>query len=358
MMRFNGAKRNPGTKHERVVDWEKAKETEARGKGKCVVVPVTYATEYRPSFAVWDEETSFREKLLEYYINPIFEALVVYTDERGQVNAYLSQVAYDRYHIVNDRLDLDKFYGWFLKADWDDTVTEAAFYENGRQKRVGKNIGPKAKISTDCGYFATGVTLSYYYGQSCGVNCSEIVLVYQREYVWMCFEEGSGGGAGEAYPYEVSAPEEGGGGGPLYVPVTTTYNPKNAICNPNGGDRWQMNDNLSKALDALGLFSGVADFSNSMVEALVRSIGGSGQSAKTVQTILGRTVGYVTLFIDGREVIMGLTDGDISQSDMIDVLGLAAGGGALLATGWLAVGLTAVSVGIGIYNTYEEYYCD
>lgn len=50
LTRFNKLKQNSTSKHERIADWEKAKQTEARGKGKCVVVPVSYATKYKPAF--------------------------------------------------------------------------------------------------------------------------------------------------------------------------------------------------------------------------------------------------------------------------------------------------------------------
>ena len=71
-----------------------------------------------------------------------------------------------------------------------------------------KPAAPKTKINQDCGYFYTGTAhYSYSYGYSCGVNCSEIVVVWQREYMWFCFDAGNGGGAGEAYPYETSAPD-------------------------------------------------------------------------------------------------------------------------------------------------------
>lgn len=346
LTRFNNSKRNAGARHERVADWAKAKQTEVRGKGKCVVVPVSYTTEYRPAFAAWDESTAFKEKLLQYYSHPIFEALVIYTDEKGEVNAYMSQVAYDRYHIVNDHLNLDTFYGWFLKADWEDNVSHAAYYENGRQKLISKGVDSKGRISQNCGFYYTGVA------HNIGYNVwsdGTFETVWLKEYIYICFEQGNGG-AGDQYPYEVPAPEEGGGGEPLYVPVTTTYNVKNAICNAGSGDRWQMNDNLSKALDALGLFSGVADFSNSMIEALVRSVGGSGQSSKVIQTVVGRTVGSVTFVIGSYEAIMGIVDGDITESDMLNVLGAVAGTAALFAGGWVAVGLTTVSVGIAIYD--------
>lgn len=281
---------------------------------------------------------------------------MVYTDERGETNAYLSQVAYDRYHIVNDRLDLDTFYGWFLKADWEDGMIEAAFYEDGQQKRVSKRIGPKAKTTQECGYYYTGI--AHYYNSYFNSTTGDLVIDWQREYVYHCFEEGSGGGAWEEYPYEVPEGGGGGGGGPIYVPVTTNYNLKNAVCNPGGSDRWQMNDNLSKALDGLGLFTGVADFSNSMIEALVRSIAGSGQSAKVVQTVLGRTLGHTTFVIGNYNAIMGIVDGDITDQDALNLLGAVAGTAALFAGGWVAVGLTTISVGIAIYDTYNEHYCN
>lgn len=364
---FTKSKLNRKSAHERIADWDNAKQTEVKTKGKCVVVPINYATEFKPAFAAWEKSETFKESLLDYYTNPIIEVLVIYTDEKGENSAYLSQIAYDRYRILDDRLDLDTFYGWLLKTHWDDAVFEAAFYENGKQKLISNNTNPKAKISDDCGLYYTGTAhYSYSYMDTDGA----FVTVWQKEYAWYCFGGGSGSHPEGEYPYDMPGPGDGGGGGPIYVPVTTNFNRKNAICNA-GSDRAQMLENLSWALNQTGLINGVGGFTWSKGDALLRSIGANIDEFLPSMSMAGRTFGVVGgsfsiggVLISGSKLFIGVTDGsgwtwDDDGWDSVQ-LGLAiaglgltlAGGGIVVAVASVVVG--GVSIGLSMYTENQS----
>lgn len=70
---------------------------------------------------------------------------MVYADEKGEKQTYLSQIAYDRYYLAEGRLDIEKFYGWFLKADWNDNLLDASCYEKGELKFVLQESNSRAR---------------------------------------------------------------------------------------------------------------------------------------------------------------------------------------------------------------------
>lgn len=318
------------------------------------MVPVNYVTENRPSFSAWDEQTMFKQKLAEYYTHPIFEALVIYTDEKGETNAYLSQIAYDRYHIVNDRLDVDKFYGWILKANWDDTLLGGSFYEEGKQQLSIHPSDANARI-TDCRWYY----YSYYSysGGSCGVNCYEFTITLHQHYSVSC-SGGSPGGSGswEEYPYEVPEGGEGSGGsGPIYVPSTTNYNLRNVLCNPSGSDRQNLISSMGNALAATGLGSSITGWSFNKAEAILRSAGSAIDDFRPLTTA-GRTFGIAGGVLGGMRGVVGLFDGNVSDHDALDIIGGVIGVGlALSPAGWIGVVAGgAVTLGIAIYEANNQ----
>jgi hypothetical protein len=350
---FTKSKLNRKSAHERIADWDNAKQTEVKTRGKCVVVPINYATEFKPAFAAWEKSETFKESLLDYYTNPILEVLVIYTDEKGENNAYLSQIAYDRYRILNDRLDLDTFYGWILKANWDDAVFEAAFYENGKQKLISNNTNPKARASDDCGLFYTGTAhYSYSYMDTDG----SFVTVWQKEYAWYCFGGGNGSHPEGEYPYDVPGPGDGGGSGPIYVPVTTNYNLKNAFCNAGSTDRWRMNQNLGEAITAVGLSTGLLGWNLDKANAIFRSIGGSMDDFADLAVSGGKLFGRVSGSLGIIEGVIGVFDGNVSNHDALSII---AGGTTFALTftpvGWVTViGGGLITVGVFIYQKTSD----
>jgi hypothetical protein len=359
LKKYESARKNSALSHKRVPNWKEAKEVKSDRDISYILVPVNYEETGRPSFMAWNDETEFRTKIPQYFANPIFEALIIHTDDKGNTEAYLSQIAYDRFHLKDGIFNLDTFTGGLLKSEWDDTLIEGRLYSNGKH---GLTLNPETSRNriADCDiYYFTYYT---YDGHSCGTNCYEFEITEHRTYFVSC--SGSGGGGG-GYPY--AAPGGGGFGGgsgeggfhiPEFAPNTTNFELKKAICNPGGIDRTTVNNNLATALNALGISAGVATLSNNMIEALVRSIGGTDQGVKIIQTVVGKTVGKVAFIWGGYEAFMGLVDGDITENDMLDVLEVVAGIGAVVAGGWLAVGYGTISLGIAIYQTANTPSCD
>lgn len=281
---------------------------------------------------------------------------MIYTDEKGETNAYLSQIAYDRYHIVNDRLDVDKFYGWILKANWDDTLLGGSFYEEGKQQLSIHPSDANARI-TDCRWYY----YSYYSysGGSCGVNCYEFTITLHQHYSVSC-SGGSPGGSGswEEYPYEVPEGGEGNGGsGPIYVPSTTNYNLRNVICNSGGADRWQMNQNMLDAMGATGLASGILGWNFNKAEAILRSVGATIDDFVPITSTAGKLFGAAS---GGLGIVKGaigvFNDGNIDTHEALDLLGGALGVAlAFSPVGWVTVvGGGAVTLAIAIYQNNNE----
>ena len=347
---FSKAKQNPALKHSRIANWDKAKEFLLKGEQKCVLVPIRYEDENKPSFATWTEETAFREKLLNYYALPIIEVLIIYKDERGNNQAYLSQIAYDRYQVVKDSIDFEKFNGWILKATWDDEVLEGEKFENGLKKL---QIERESKARTaECYWYESG---GYYTssGQSCGVNCYEFTITYHKQYsVYCTYWDGGAPPMPVQIPFP---PEEGGGGGPIYIPETTNYNLKNAVCNASGWDRQNLVNSMGNALNATGLGASVTGWSFSKAEAILRAAGASIDDFRPLVTG-SRNFGIAGGVLGGMRGVVGLFDGSISDHDALDIIGGVIGVGlALSPAGWIPVAVGgAVTLGIAIYEANNE----
>lgn len=359
LKKYESTRKLSALTHKRLPNWDDAKEVKSLTETSYIIVPIKYEGNGRPCFMSWNDETAFRTKLTEYFAYPIFEALIIHTDDKGNKEAYLSQIAYDRYYIKDGIFNLDTFTGWFLKSEWDDTLIEGQFYSGGKHELTlnSKNSGNRI-VDCELYYFAYYT----YEGYSCGVNCSEIVITQHRTYFLVC---SGGGGGGGGYPYAApggGGPGNGGGEGnftiPEFAPDTTNYNLKEAICNSGGTDRWQMSQNLSNALTATGLTTGVAGWTFDKADAIIRAIGGSNLSYNGVMNIAGKVLGGANFAIGSVQAFVGLTDGDISDSDMLNLLGVAVGGVGLLATGWVAVAIGGVSLGIAIYQNANTPGCN
>ncbi len=64
-------------------------------------------------------------------------------------------------------------------------------------------------------------------------------------------------------------------------------------------------------------------------------------------------VGFAGLVIDGAQLYMGIKDknlGDWTESDYLNLAQVVLGGVAIVAGGWIAVSLGAVSIGVAVYS--------
>jgi hypothetical protein len=356
LKKYESARKNSALSHKRVPNWKEAKEVKSDRDISYILVPVNYEETGRPSFMAWNDETEFRTKIPQYFANPIFEALIIHTDDKGNTEAYLSQIAYDRFHLKDGIFNLDTFTGGLLKSEWDDTLIEGRLYSNGKH---GLTLNPETSRNriADCDiYYFTYYT---YDGHSCGTNCYEFEITEHRTYFVSC--SGSGGGGG-GYPY--AAPGGGGFGGgsgeggfhiPEFAPNTTNFELKKAICNPGGIDRTTMNNNLSTALSATGLAISVTGWSFSKAEAILRSIGASIDDFRPLVTG-ARTFGVAGGALGGMRGVIGLFDGDISDHDALDIVGGLIGVGlALTPAGWIGVAVGgAFTLAIAIYQSNNQ----
>lgn len=114
-------------------------------------------------------------------------------------------------------------------------------------------------------------------------NDGPLEIHLQQSYWIQCFNYGNGGGDSTGgFPAEHLPGGGGGHGSYVHTTTVTNYNPANAICNLGSSDWAQMNQNLSNALSATGLASGVTGWTFDKADALIRSIGGTNINYKGV----------------------------------------------------------------------------
>lgn len=289
--------------------------------------------------------------------------MVIYNDTKGENQAFLYQVAYDRFKLKDKQIDFINFNGCLLKADWNDTLQYAEIYKDGKKSiQTIQHSEKNARIS-GCGYVQTGGYQTWG-EQSCGSGCTETVIYYHRQYTWMCNNGGY-------YPGEWQLPPpDGSGGGGGGVTQTTNFNPKRAICNV-GSDRTQMLDNLGWALDQTGLINGIGGFTWAKGDALLRSVGANIDEFLPSMSMAGRTFGVVGgsfsvggVLISGSKLFIGVTDGsgwtwDDDGWDSVQ-LGLAlagmgltlVGGGVIVAVASVVIG--GVSIGLSMYTENQS----
>ncbi|TAF97940.1 MAG: hypothetical protein EAZ32_01615 [Cytophagia bacterium] len=174
-----------------------------------------------------------------------------------------------------------------------------------------------------------------------------VTVTLHRSFEIVC-TGGTGGGGGYNWfdGYEWS-----------YTPISlppfdtsvTTYRPRTAICHSHTADRATFNKNVENALFATGLATNATGWSLDKAEALARSVGGNMTQFKG----LINGVGFAGLVIDGAQLYMGIKDknlGDWTESDYLNLAQVVLGGAAIVAGGWIAVSLGAVSIGIAVYS--------
>lgn len=254
-------------KYKRIANWDKANKNKDSKNQECILVPISYETADTPGFMMWDENTSYKQKLMEYYAQPILESLVVYK-EKGKYCSFLVQVSYDRYNLKKkgSGIDFAKLTGFMLKADWDDNIINGAKLVDG--KIIGTFSSTKRARVNSC--FAVSTSYTTVSVTSCGSNCYDVTFTLHTGSQMYCFDEGGG------LYQSVLPPDLAGGSGynPTYDYVRR-FNPKNAVCNPSSNDRATLNQNLNDVVNALGLTADISGFTWDKAEAIARSTGGN-----------------------------------------------------------------------------------
>lgn len=376
-LRLNQRPAAGGKSHKRKAAWERAQKPENAAKKEYVWVPVDYEDDARPGIVIYDEDTKFKKELSKYYLQPVIEGLIVI--KSGKKNrAFLAQIAYDMQEMAanNFVLEKSKFTGTLLKVDWDDNLINGLTYEKGTPLKGFKNLSDVDESNgraAGCDYTLLSSVNSYYVN-----SVGEVVIVVHNTWSGGCDGSGSGSSNG-GFNYFGNGSYGGGGGngtGPgtsgYYDPLVhsdagnITYPPPiSQIYNFNlpvairepGADRTIMNNNLKETLYAINMIAGIQGMTWDKASALAKSIGGNVDNFTPTFVVLGKTFNTisVTFGVAGvvtslPGVIIGFTDGNISNEDWRAAGAVIATGVGIWAGGWIAVGLGAVSLGIAIYD--------
>ena len=346
--------------YRRESDWKKAKKIKYAGKQDAVWVPLNYQDDKMPSIVSWGEKTGYRKKLSEYYVYPILEGLIVYK-EKNETKSFLAQIAYDPYVVRNNsyQLELSKFTGWLVRADWDDNLMDGFVYDKGQI--IGSFDKEKEKRGRIQQQVCTTQTIEYQTVEtrSCGPNCTDVTVTLHRSTQTVCVETGGSGGGGGGSTYEAGT--GGGGNSPIgsttiifeTFPIQRNYNLQNVITRP-GPDRTTFNQSLSDAVYATGLALNILDFTFDKAEACARAVGGNIDEFFPLANVVGTRIGVAGLVIDGVQLYMGVAqngfqwnqDGWNAVQVGLSIAGLAAG--TVFAAPWVAVATGVVSIGIAI----------
>lgn len=78
--------------------WDEAKKTKDKKGLEYLLVPIAYEGEEKPMFISYAEGSDFKMKLPNLFAMPIIECLVI-KKEKGKHNAYILQIAYDKFKV-------------------------------------------------------------------------------------------------------------------------------------------------------------------------------------------------------------------------------------------------------------------
>jgi hypothetical protein len=368
-VRLNGN----GKSHKRKAAWERAQKPKNAAKKDYVWVPIDYEDNARPGVVIYDENTLFKKELSKYYLQPVIEGLIV-VKVKNETRAFLAQVAYDMQAVAanNFIIEKSKFSGTLLKVDWDDNLINGVTYEKGQPVKGFKDANDVNNNNgrvTGCDLTLIASMNTYYVNSS-----GELVIVVHNTWAGSCDGSGAGtsnggfggfgdgnyggGGAGGTYGGSYYDPYVHSDAGNIQYPPPLAqiynFNMTKAIQAP-GPDRITLNNNAKEALYAVGLAASTLGLTWAKADALAKAVGGNIDEFLPTVTVLGRkfgvigaAIGTVELLTGTPQLIIGLTDGNISNEDWINIAQAGLGIAGLVTTGWVAVGIGAVSVGIAI----------
>jgi len=159
-------------------------------------------------------------------------------------------------------------------------------------------------------------------------------------------------------PYDPYGNDPGGGSGgpgngngtPSYLYYTGGFGADVADGSAPASHSAGFYDKVNLAATALGITAGVQDLKATALTQLVESTTLS--NATTVQNLTryGKAWGIVGVAVGGTQLYYAFSDGNISNSDVIDAVSVGLGIVGLVASGpigWIAGG---VSLGLAVYN--------
>lgn len=378
--------------HRRSAAWKKAKKPKTKKNTNFgwVWVPLDYTGNERPAVVIYDDETKYKVELSRYFQQPIIEGLVVMR-VREVNTAFLGQIAYDPFALEANgyKLEKENFTGTLIRSDWNDVPLDGSTFVNGKMIAGFSNQNTdfvdlrseKARIESCSSLYVTYVTVTTAFLN----NEYHTTIENHNSWINVCVDgSGNGGWSGSGRcgdcpgdNNEGSYSEVGGGSGNIshpyydgdgfYDPLVNSgagisrgiyptnsyhnFNLEKAI-SVNGADRRDMNANLRNTLFATELSTGISTWSFAKADALARS---AGLNLKRSFPLIFKGVtriGYASAIYGAINAIIVVKEGgDLTKEEMIMLgAGVIVGAAAALTTGWIAVGLGAVSLGITIYQ--------
>ena len=147
----------------------------------------------------------------------------------------------------------------------------------------------------------------------------------------------------------------GGGGGGTSTPSTPAYfgGTGDAVDIANGdataAEANAYYDKFSDATAALGILSGVQGLKADALQQLVKGTTGELGAVKTLSAY-GKAWGIVGVAVGGVDLYYAFSDGDISNTDIINAIGVGLGVVGIIASGPIGVIAGGISLGIGIWS--------
>lgn len=349
-------------KYKRKANWGKANNKKDERKQDFIWVPVEYEDDQIPGVILMDENSTYKQALGKYLVQPIIEGMVV-TKKKNTTEAALIQIAFDPTSVRKNgnKLNLSKFTGTLLRADWDDNATDVILFKDGQKTEA---------------YAAEGSNNTRVSG------CFEIEVVYQTvgvlyhmdgTYEWTvtlhkvrrmsCTPMGTSPGSGSV----------GGGvsvnGGAYYggssssngvdIPNThqaylrPNYIVKDAL-GRNGSQRALLNQRVNDFLEATAVGVSALDWTLVKAEALAKVLGAELKTFFPYAEVFGKRVGGLSLILDGIEVYgvwdeAGRNWNNLTTWNQVKIIVFGTGAIAFVAGAfWLAAAAGTVSFGMAV----------
>jgi len=149
--------------------------------------------------------------------------------------------------------------------------------------------------------------------------------------------------------------DEGGGGDPTPpADESPTFSPQQCVALAKGeatqADMNELCQKLSDAANVLGLTAGAQGLKTDALASIAESALGSQDSSVRALSNLGKGYGIVSVATGAYNVYLAFSDGDISNQDITDAIGVGFGVAAFVG-GPIGLAFGAISLGIGIYST-------
>ncbi|AEI47388.1 hypothetical protein [Runella slithyformis] len=327
-------------------------------KEEFVWVPVKYkkSNEF-PTLVSWKDGEEHIPKLAEFLKWNIAEGFIVYRDKKGVRNGFLVQVAYDPFrHKIGKAIEQSHYTGMIIHSDLNENPLRAWRFLDGKLDSSFDSDVNKGARTAQC--YTTYYSYQTVSVESCGSNCTSVsVTLHQNVYTY-CDDGNSGNGSGvQGYPYYPS-----GGGGNSTVTNTPPYNfyspyvqyDFNKVARHEGEDYQNFMQRLSTALNVLNVSGISLGLPATYVDVTLKALGIQDaivMGTATVSKVSSR-IGWAGVSIGFTQLVIGWSDGEITDGDKLNALGLGLG---ILSVatpiGWVALSAGILSAGISIYTT-------